>query len=556
MRSSLSRTGAGLRPLDPIDLEIRWRRLITIMDEVDAAVVRTSFSTIVGESRDFAVIMVDRHGRSLAQSQLSTPAFTITLPITCKHFLKTFPVDTLRPGDVLITNDPWLASGHLPDLTICMPVFHRGLVVAFMGCVAHVSDIGGRIDYFEDRDLFEEGLRIPPSLLFHEGRPNDLLFNIIEANVRVPRLVIGDIYAILGAERLGAHRLIEFLTDYNLDDLDDLTEAILGRSEVAMRGAIAGLPDGVYRHAMDVDGYKESVCVAVEVVIHGDTVRVDFTGSSAERADTSINCVLNCTFADVYYPLKCSLVPDLPNNEGLTRPLSVQAPPGSIFNTAFPRAVRSRSKTSFHIHAAIYTALAEVMPRQVQAGSGSFWSVTAFGTDPEGEPFRTHVLPNGGKGAVKGMDGLPTIAFPYNGTATPVEIFENNAPVLISRRELLPDSGGPGQYRGGLGQRLIFTARGDQPVHFFVRPDKLRFPAPGILGGLPGRPGVVLLNGGPAPLTAMTLAPGDSIELQLPGGGGLGPPSAREASAVARDVAEGYVSRDAAATHYAYHEEE
>lgn len=527
---------------DPIDLEIRWRRLITMMDELDAAIVRTAFSTIVGESRDFAAILVDRHGRSLAQSQLSTPAFTVTLPITCKHFLRRFPADHLRPGDVLITNDPWLASGHLPDLTICTPVFFHDRLVAFMGCTAHVSDIGGRIEYLDDRDLFEEGLRIPPSLLFQAGRRDETLFRLLEANVRVPTLDLGDIYAITGAEALGAKRLCEFLEDYAAPDLDDLADAILDRSEAVMRKAIASLHPGRYECALDVDGHREPVHIAVAVQVTPDSVVVDFTGSSAEREDSSINCVFNCTFADSYYPFKCSLIPDLPSNEGLLRPLSVYAPEGSIFNARFPRAVRSRSKTCFHIHAAIYGALAQALPNRVQAGSGSFWSLTAYGADAFGEPFRAHVLPNGGKGAVQGRDGLPAIAFPYNGTATPVEIFENSAPVLVERRELLPDSGGPGAYRGGMGQRLVLTARGEGPVHVFVRSDKLRFPAPGILGGFPGHAGAVFMNGRATAPGALPLRPGDRLDLRLPGGGGFGHPRERDPAALARDLAEGYVT--------------
>jgi N-methylhydantoinase B len=531
--------------LDPIDLEIRWRRLTTIMDEMDAAVVRTSFSTIVGESRDFAVILVDRLGRSLAQSQLSTPAFTITLPITCKHFLTHYPADRLEPGDVLITNDPWLASGHLPDLTICTPVFRAGRLVAFMGCTAHISDIGGRIDYFEDRDLFEEGLRIMPTLLFRRGEPDAQLFRMIEANVRAPEAVIGDIYAIVGAEREGAARLIDFLDDYDMDSLDDLAGEILARSEAAMRAAIKGLPDGSYPYALDVDGYKQPVHVAVDVQIRRDHVTVDFHGSSWERDETSINCVLNNTFSDVYYPFKCSLLPDLPNNEGLTRPFTAKAPAGSIFNTRFPRAVRSRSKVSFHIHAAIYGALAGAMPNRVQAGSGSFWSIVAFGTDEHGLPYRVHMLPNGGKGATPAADGLPTIAFPYNGTATPIEILENNAPMLVECRELLPDSGGAGRWRGGLGQRLRFTPAGRRPVGMFVRPDKILYPAPGIAGGRPGSRGALLLNGRQAPLGTLTLRSGDVLELRLPGGGGLGRPAQRAKHLIARDLQEGYTTRRA-----------
>ncbi len=535
---------------DAIELEIRWTRLMTIMDEVDAAVARTSFSTIVGESRDFGVVMMDAQGRSIAQSQLSTPAFTITLPATCKHMLETYPAETLVPGDVLITNDPWLGSGHLPDLTICTPVFHRGRLVAFIGCVAHISDIGGRSDYLDDKELFEEGLRIPPTYLTRAGAPVESLFDIIAANVRVPRLVIGDIHALIGAERLGAERLIAFLEDYDLASLEGLARTILARSQAAMAETVATLPDGHYAASVEADGHRRPIRIAVEIEIAGDRVHVDFAGSSPEQEDCSINCVMNTTFSDSYYPFKCSLLPHLPNNEGLTRFLTVSAPSGSIFNTRFPRAVRARSKSSFHIHNAIYAALAPVLGRQVQAASGSFWTLVATGTWPDDEPYRAHMLPNGGKGAVNGMDGLPTIAFPYNGTITPAEIFENHAAVIIRCRELIPDSGGAGRFRGGLGQRIVFEPATERPVGIFVRPDKTINPPGGALGGLAGRAGRILLNGAPAPHEPLTLAGGDTLALELPGGGGCGAAGDRCANALRADMDAGFVTAAAAIEMY------
>lgn len=528
---------------DAIDLEIRWTRLVSIMDEVDAAVARTSFSTIVGESRDFGVVMMDSRGRSVAQSQLSTPAFTVTLPITAKHLLHACGAAELRPGDVLITNDPWLGSGHLPDLSICTPVFRNGVLAGFIGSVAHISDIGGRADYLDDKDLFEEGLRIPPTFLMRGGEPVDLLFSMIAANVRVPGLVIGDIHALLGAQALGARRLVDFLDDYDMTSLDTLADNILARSEATMTAAVSALESGTYKAVLDADGHRDPVHIAVAVTIADGRVVIDFTGSSPEQHDTSINCVMNTTFSDCYYPFKCSLLPDVPNNEGLSRFLTVKAPEGSIFNTRFPRAVRARSKSSFHIHAALYQALAPVLGDQVQAGSGSFWTLVATGTNVDGEPVRAHMLPNGGKGAVPGLDGWPTIAFPYNGTITPAEIFENSVPVLIGCRELIPDSGGAGQYRGGLGQRIRFEPLADQPLQFFVRPDKLNNPPNGLLGGLPGRCGQILVNDQPIPARPTMLRRGDALELRLPGGGGVGSPAKRAAAALKADVEAGYVSQ-------------
>jgi N-methylhydantoinase B len=538
--------------LDPISIEVQWSRLISIMDEVDIALVRTSFSTIVGESRDFAVIMLDRHGRSVAQSQLSSPAFTVTMPATTKHLLAAFPAETLEPGDVLITNDPWLGSGHLPDLSIVTPVFEGRQLVGFMGCVAHIADIGGRLDFFDARDLYEEGFRIPPSKLFEAGKENRQLFRLLAANVRVPDMVLGDVKAICGAEALGAARLTEFLGDYGgAAGFQALADEILDRSDAAMRAAIAKLPDGEWGYALDADGYRTPLHIQVTVTKTGDRVHVDYTGSSRQFPDASINCVTNITFADTYYPLKCSLTPDLPNNEGLFRAVTISAPEGSVFNTTMPSAVKSRSKSSFHIHVAIYGALQKALPDRIQAGSGSFWAITLHGTHPDdGSVFNVHILPNGGKGATPRTDGLCTVAFPYNGTVTPAEITENQAPILVRHKRLVPDSGGPGVRRGGLGQEIALEVTGDRPIIASLRPDKVRHPPPGIAGGAPGMAGAYSLNGAAVAVVPQTLSPGDVYRMRLPGGGGWGDPKARDRARLIEDVRNGYVTREAAARDY------
>jgi N-methylhydantoinase B len=538
--------------LDPISIEVQWSRLISIMDEVDIALVRTSFSTIVGESRDFAVIMLDRHGRSVAQSQLSSPAFTVTMPATTKHLLAAFPAETLEPGDVLITNDPWLGSGHLPDLSIVTPVFEGRQLVGFMGCVAHIADIGGRLDFFDARDLYEEGFRIPPSKLFEAGKENRQLFRLLAANVRVPDMVLGDVKAICGAEALGAARLTEFLSDYGgAAGFQALADEILDRSDAAMRAAIAKLPDGEWGYALDADGYRTPLRIQVTVTKTGDRVHVDYTGSSRQFPDASINCVTNITFADTYYPLKCSLTPDLPNNEGLFRAVTISAPEGSAFNTTVPSAVKSRSKSSFHIHVAIYGALQQALPDRIQAGSGSFWAITLHGTHPDdGSVFNVHILPNGGKGATPRTDGLCTVAFPYNGTVTPAEITENQAPILVRHKRLVPDSGGPGVRRGGLGQEIALEVTGDRPIIASLRPDKVRHPPPGIAGGAPGMAGAYSLNGADVAVVPQTLSPGDVYRMRLPGGGGWGDPKARDRARLIDDVRNGYVTREAAARDY------
>lgn len=543
--------------IDPITLEIQWQRLITIMDEVDAAVVRTSFSTIVGESRDFACIMLDANGDSLAQSTFSTPLFTVTLPTTAQHLLAEYPVDTLQDGDVLITNNPWFAAGHLPDVSIVTPVFRRGRVVGFMGTVAHVSDIGGRLGYYDARDVYEEGLCIPPMKLYRAGEPNDDLFRIVRNNVRVSHMVIGDFRAIVGAQWLGAKRLNDFLDDYDLADLDELADTIHRTSETAMRRAITSLPDGEYHYHLTADGFAGvALEIVVTISVSGDEIVVDFTGSSPEFEVGAINCVLNNTFADTIYPFKCSLVPDIPNNTGLFRPVKVVAPEGLVVNTRHPSPVKARSNTDVQTHHAIYSALEHVLGDQVQAGSGSFWGVMSNGLDANERRFNNHLLPDGGTGALPDRDGMSTTPFPHNKAITPVEIYENTAPLMIERKELLVDSGGPGQFRGGLGQRIVITSSNDRPMNITLRPDKIRFPAPGIAGGEPGGLGRFDLDGvgfdhrGP-----FRFSPGQHLTLDLPGGGGYGDPKQRDRAAVQADLEGGYITREQATEVYGLKEE-
>jgi N-methylhydantoinase B len=433
-----------------------------------------------------------------------------------------------------------------------MPIFVRGHVAAFMAAAAHISDIGGRLDEFDARDVYEEGLRIPPSKLFEEGRRNEQLFSILEANIRYPRMVMGDVEAIVGAFRVGAQRYQELDGDYRPGDLDKVAEEILGRSETAMRQAIQRVPNGHYHHTVQADGYKQPTTIQAQIVVEEDSIRIDYSGSSDQRDDASINCVMNNTFAHTVYPLKCSLVPDLPNNEGLFRPISAVAPEGSILNARFPAPVKARSKTSYHVHNAIYGALAPVLPKAVQAGSGSFWSIKCFGRDESGTPFAVHVLPNGGKGAVEGLDGLPTIAFPANGTITPAEIIEIGSPLLVLERSLRRDSGGAGRNRGGLGQTIrLGCARGAR-LSLTIRPDKIRFPAPGLAGGLPGSPGELTLDDQPLALEPFELTPGQVVTMKLPGGGGLGDPLEREPDALRRDIEQGFVSIEAARDLYGF----
>jgi N-methylhydantoinase B len=538
-------------PLDPIALEIQWQRLVTIADEMDNATIRTSFSTIVGESHDFGCIIMDAGGNAIAQAQFSPPQFCTMLPITTKHMLKRFPIETLQDGDVLITNDPWIGSTHLPDYNLVTPMFRKGTVVAFLGTVAHVSDVGGHLGDLEAYDVFMEGIRILPARFYKAGVPNDELIEIIEANCRVPENVLGDLRAIVGTHRMAIKQLHEFMDDYSLDTLELLSATIQDRSEAALRRAISALPDGVFTHEVTGDGYLTPFTLKVAITITGSEMYFDFAGSSPQQWDAAINAAYNMTYATAVYPIKCMLVPYVPNNDGLVRPLTVVAPEGSIVNCSFPAPVKARAKVMKHIPPLVFGALAPLLPNETIAAAGGIFPFHFNGSDRRFGRFNVHVLPHGGMGAMADADGHPPVAYPHNSTVTPVEIAELRSPVLILSKRLLMDSGGPGRQRGGLGVEYTLKCVAEQAITLTIRPDLLRNPAPGLFGGLPGAPGAVFLNGERLErFIPITFNPGDICVLQVPGGGGYGPPRERNPELVRADVRNGYVSAMAARTIY------
>jgi N-methylhydantoinase B len=559
-RRSRSRSSTRRRArLDAVTLEILWQRLITIMNEVDGIIVRSTFSTILSEGRDFACLLVDPKGRSLCQSSWSTPNFCVVFPHTAKALLARFPLEHLREGDVLATNDPWIGTGHLPDYILVAPVFHKGRVVALLGTVSHVSDVGGHPAEIEGTDVYSEGLCMPPFKLYEAGRENRLAFDVIGKNCRVPGMLLGDLRAMAGSLKIGGERVREFLRDYEMDDIDDLADAILDRSEAAMRRRIAELPDGTYTYGLDIDGYIETVRLQVRVDIKGTEVHVDYAGSSPQRPDAAINAVYNSTFATSMYPFKCALAPDIPNNEGLFRPVKVSAPEASILNARFPAPVKARAKTTNNINQVLFGALWPVFGERVQASNGGIWPLVLFGEDARLGHFLVDMLPHGGRGGMPTRDGMIPVAYPTNGTITPCEIVEAKAPVLFVRKELRPDSGGPGRHRGGLGQVLAFKIEGTGtgPITFNLTPDRVTTLPQGLNGGQSGRVGVVIVNGSPVTrFPPIMLRSGDLVELHLPGGGGFGAASERDPERVREDVALGYVSVDAARRDYGIDTEE
>ena len=539
--------------IDPISLEIQWQRLIAIMDEIDFATVKTSFSTIVGESRDFACILVDRNGNSLCQSRFSPPNFCVVLPRTARCLLEAYPLETLQEGDVLCTNDPWIGTGHLPDYVLLTPVFHQGAPVAFMGTVAHLADVGGHRGDIEAYDVFTEGIRIPPAKIYAAGQANEFLFDVIGQNCRVPELVLGDIRAIVGTHQIGIRRLREFLLDYAMDDLVTLARVIHRRSEALMRRRIQALPDGEYEFGLDIDGYVERVHLHAVVRIAGDDIYVNYAGTSPQTRLGSINCVYNTTFASTMYPFKCALAPQIPNNQGLFQPIHVAAPRGCILNCDFPYPVQARAKTTNNINQALFGAVWPLLGAHAQAGSGSIWPFSVHGEAEGYGSFSVSCLPHGGRGAMRELDGMPPIAFPHNSSVTPVEIMETQAPILIQHKEYRVDSAGAGRCRGGIGQRITFRNIAATPIQARVRPDKMFCHPPGLDGGAPGVVGEVRWNGRSITrFPPLEMQPGDEIELLMPGGGGFGPATERPPERIARDLETGFISAAGARRDYGW----
>ncbi len=539
--------------IDPITLEVIWRRLISIVDEQAAALIHSSFTTVVREAGDLSAGVFDRSGNMIAQSVTGTPGHINTMANCVRKFVvPRHPIDSLKPGDTLITNDPWEASGHLFDLTIVSPVFYRGRGVAFFASTCHAVDIGGATMGGDARSLYEEGLAIPLMKLYKAGEPNHELFNIIRANVRVPDQVIGDITAQEVGNRVGARKLIEMLDEYHLPDIEELSALILDRSEAALRKAIRALPDGAYQNSISIDGFDEPLKIACAIEVSGDRLRVDYAGSSPQ-VDRGINVVLNYTQAYTTYTLMAVLAPGIPNNAGAFRPITVEAPAGSILNCLRPAPVSARHLIGHFVSQPLLTALADLLPERVIAnGSAGLWNTMMDGMDGAGEEFAYIFFSAGGMGAANDRDGLSATAFPSGIMGVPVEAIETAAPLLMHRRELRGDSGGPGRFRGGLGQVMELEIITGLPANHSCMYDRTGNPALGLLGGKSGALGEVRLSDGgrPHPKSHYILQPGQRVILSLPGGGGFGSPLEREPQRVLEDVQQGYVSLEAAQQEY------
>lgn len=533
------------RTFDAIELELLWRRLISLVDEAAAAMVRTSFSTLVRESYDFSCVVTDATGQSLVQASESIPSFIGTLPETVKHFLRHFPEDQLSPGDVLITNDIWLGTGHLPDVTLAKPIFRNGRLIAFSATTAHVPDIGGKIRSPEPREVFEEGLQIPPMKMMAAGKTDETLVALIRKNVRTPDQTMGDLYAQIVALDLMEDRLLVLMENYGLPDLTDLAREIQGRCEAAMRAAIRELPDGTYRSELKTDGIMDKpITIRMALTIKGDEILIDFAGTDAQ-VDRAINCAMCYTNAMCMYGVKVCTNSSLPNNEGAWRPITLTAPPGCIVNPQFPAPGGSRMLIGHYIPMLVFGCLGQIVPERVMAACGSpMWGMNQSGVREGGKPYANMFFYNGGMGGNTQRDGVTCLSWPSNVSSTSIEISEHIAPLRFHHKKLRPDSGGAGRHRGGLGQEILIESRSETPIAVSFLAERTIFAAFGIEGGKDGAPGELRINGEKTdPKKQYVLNKGDKVSLGTPGGGGHGVPKLRSEAALAADIAAGYVTQ-------------
>ncbi len=538
--------------LDPITLEILWNRLISIVNEQATALQNASFTTVVREAGDLSAGVFDVQGNMLAQAVTGTPGHINTMAMAVRHFLKEYPWETLEDGDSLISNDPWLMSGHLNDFTVVTPIFRNGQPLALFANTCHAVDVGGRMLGADARQVFEEGIYVPILKIFQAGKPNRDLFRLVKQNVRAPELVEGDLMAQVGCNEVGREKLLEFMDEYGFTSLDTLAEAILSTSEKAMREAISELPQGTYAHEIRADGFDEPIVVRLTVTVKGSELFVDYSGTSPQ-CDRGINVPLAYCIAYTTYPLKCAVSPHVPNNEGSFRPIHISAPAGSILNCTFPAPVGGRHIVGHFLATAVFGALAQAIPTKVLAdGAANIWITQFTGNDLGGKPFTYVFFSSGGMGARPDKDGISATAFPSGIQGVPAEIIETVSPLVMEKRELVPDSGGPGKLRGGLGQEMTLAVRTNEPVIHSAMYDRLKFPALGFAGGSNGGLGDFFLSDGthPHPKSQYRLLPGQKVTLRLPGGAGFYSSRERDPEAVRQDVRDGYVSLLAARTEY------
>ena len=548
--------------LAAIRTQVMWNRLIAVVEEQAQALLRIAFGTITREAGDLSAGVYDRQGNMIAQAMTGTPGHVNTMATAVAHFFKHFPQDSMKPGDVYVTNDPWLGTGHLFDYVMLTPVFLDTRLVAFFASTCHVIDVGGVGMSAKANSSFEEGTLIPHMKMRKQGEINEELMSIILANSRNPVEVRGDILSLVSANDTGARRLISMMREFKLSSIEPLAKHILTQSEKGAREAIRALPEGEWSYDMPLDGYEGPITIKARLTIKGGKIIIDFS-SSSPASIYGINSPRTYTHAYSVFGLKAVIAPHVPNNIGSLSCFDLVTEPGTCVDPIRPSPVTARHVIGQMLADAVFGCLAQALPGKVQAESaGSIWIISLNSAHGRVPPHETANARNfgvismglGGIGGRPGKDGLATMAFPSGVGTIPIEVTESQCPLYFKRKEFLPDSGGPGEWRGGLGQRIEIANREKAPFTISAATfDRIHFPAQGREGGKPGRKGKAYRGSGePLPDKGIHVIPtSDSLVLELPGGGGFGDPKKRDAALVEADLKAGLITADEARNDYA-----
>ena len=536
--------------MNPIRDQLVWNRLLAIVEEQAQTLMRTAFSTVVREAGDLSAGVFNTEGAMLAQAVTGTPGHVNAMAASVGKFLACHPVETLHPGDVLVTNNPWDGTGHLNDFTVVTPIFapeQRDHPVALFAATSHIADVGGLGFGPDGREVYEEGLHVPIMPLFERGEINATLMRLIAANVRDPTVAEGDLYSLAACNRTGGEQLLKAMAEFELAEIDTVGQRIIDTSRRAMAVEISEVPDGRYRHAMTVDGYDSPIRIVCCLTVDGDAIDIDFDGTSA-TSPYGINVPLNYTEAYASFGVRCVVGNDIPNNAGSLAAITVRAPAGCILNAQFPAAVSARHALGQMLPDVILGCLEQALPGRTPAeGASCIWNPvlrSASGTQGNfsSRSFVINPIFNGGTGARPAQDGLSTTAFPSGVRTTPTEVNEVSAPLVIRRREYLPDTGGSGEYRGGLGQVVEIEHAEGAPFVISKMFERIDHAAQGRRGGEAGKPGRVFLrqpDGSEHPLRGKgrdTVPAGATLVMETPGGGGIGDAHDRDPASVRADV--------------------
>ncbi len=531
-----------------VHYQIMWNRLISVLEEQAVTLVRTAFSTSVREAGDLSAGVFDRQGRMVAQAVTGTPGHVNTMAAAVPHFINDIGPERIYPGDVYLTNDPWKGTGHLHDITVCTPVFVGEDHIGFFASTAHVVDVGGRGYGPDGTEVYEEGIRIPIMKWAERGELNHDLINILRNNVREQDQVLGDIHGLAASNETGRRRLLDMLSEFEMPDIDDLATFIFERTRAATMAALEPVTKGVYRNEMTVDGYEKPVDLVVELTVTDEGMNADFTGTSP-LSNFGINVPIVYAQAYFTYGMLVALAPELPNNYASLLPFTVSAPEGVILNAQEPDPVSVRHVLGHFVTDLCLGAIAQALPEVVPAeGAGALWNfqASARAADPESllAPVEMLMFNSGGTGARPTLDGLTATAFPSGVMTMSVEATEQVGPIIIWRKEIRENSGGDGQFRGGLGQIIEVGPTDGYQFEFSAMFDRVDNPARGRSGGKDGAAGKVYLDDGSefSPKGKQIVPADRRLILELPGGGGFGDPADRSDEARAHDEAQGYVS--------------